>query len=177
MTAGILHNMRFRWGLLASALTCTVLLTAYENATSSARAVPSQLPAAESSNATARANELPPGDFRFTTGLAKVPQHIEGPVTCDTRDDTYRIAIGDQEAGGVEIGLQEESSLKYVDLGNRSGVNLALINNGNTGDDPSGTPPSVHKTGDTYFVSGYATGLTASQQDTSLYFEISVACP
>lgn len=170
--------MRFRWGLLASALTCTVLLTAYENATSSARAVPSKLPGTESSGATALANELPPGHFRFTTGLARVPQHIQGPVTCDTRDDTYRIAIGDQEAGGVEIGLSwDESTLKYVDLGNRSGVNLAVINDGEAGRDASRTPPSVHKTGDTYLVSGYATGLTTSQQDTSLYFEISVACP
>ena len=39
------------------------------------------------------------------------------------------------------------------------------------------TPPVLQKSGATYFVSGYARGLTATQHDVDRYFEISVACP
>lgn len=172
--------MRIRWGLVASVLTCTVLLIGYKSEITSAQAVPSQ----EFSDTTAGATEgdaertLAPGHFRFTAGLDKEPQHIQGPVTCDTRDDVYRIAIGDPDAGGVEIGLsQGESILKYAALGYRNGVHLMLINDGEIDREAGQTLPTVRKTGNTYFASGYATGLTASQRDTSRYFEISVACP
>jgi hypothetical protein len=167
--------MRIRWGLLAPVLTGIVLLAAYQDTTTSARAVPDQAVLTKSAAGVA---ELEPGNFRFTTGLDKVPQHIRGPVTCDTRDDTYRIAIGDPDAGGVEIGLsQDESILKYVDLGYRNGVYLALFNDEQTVGDQGQALPSVRKTGDTYVASGYARGMTPSQHDARVYFEISVACP
>lgn len=176
--------MRIRWGLVASVLACTVLLTGYKVEATRAQAVPSQVPDADFSDTTAGAKEgnaagtLTPGHFSFTTGLDKVPQHIQGPVTCDTRDDVYRIAIGDPDAGGVEIGLsQDESILKYADLGYRNGVNLMLINDGEIDRETDQTLPTVHKMGNTYFASGFATGFTASQRDTDRYFEISVACP
>ena len=176
--------MRIRWGLVASVLTCSVLLTGYKTETTGAQAVPSQMPDAETSDTTVGANEsdaartLAPGRFRFTTGLDKEPQHIQGPVTCDTRDDVHRIAIGDPDAGGVEIGLsQDESTLKYVYLGNRNGVNLMLVNDGELEPETGKTLPTVHKTGNTYFASGYATGLTAGQRHINRYFDISVACP
>lgn len=176
--------MRIRWGPVVSVLTCSVLLTGYRYETSSAQAVPNQPPSAGFSGTTAGATEgdnaptLAPGHFRFTTGLDKIPQPIQGPVTCDTRDDVYRIAIGDPDAGGIEIGLtHHESFLKYVDLGNREGVNLMMINDGDGVREAGETPPAVHKAGDTYFASGYATGVTASQHDTDRYFEIAVACP
>lgn len=176
--------MRIRWGLVASVLTCTVLLTGYKSETTSAQAVPSQMPDAVFSDATAGAQDsnaartLAPGRFRFTTGLDKVPQHIQGPVTCHTAEDDYVIAIGNPDAGGVEIGLsQDESILKYVDLGYRQGVSLMLVNDGDTDRVAGKALPTVHKTGNSYFVSGYATGLTASQHDVNRYFEISVACP
>jgi len=181
---GILGNVRIRWALVASVLTCTVLLTGYKYETTSAQSAPGPSPDAEFSDTTAGTREgnaartLAPGQFRLTTGLVKVPQHIQGAVTCDTRDDVYRIAIGDPESGGVEIGLsQDESILKYADLGYRDGVNLMLINDGDVDREAGETLPIVHKVGNTYFASGYATGLTASQLDTDRYFEISVACP
>jgi len=176
--------MRAHWGLVASVLTCTVLLTAYKNETTSAQAVPSQLPDAEFSDTAAGANgskaarTLAPGHFRFTTGLEKLSQHIQGPVRCDTRDDIHRVAIGDPDAGGVEIGLsQDESTLKYVDLGYRNGANFMFVNDGNLDPQPGETPPTVHKAGNTYFASGYATGWTADQRETNRYFELTVACP
>ncbi|MFN8072844.1 MAG: lipoprotein LpqH [Mycobacterium sp.] len=178
--------MRTRGRLLASALTCTVLIAAYQIETTNARAVSTEGKAAAISKSAGAANTaddsptLAPGEFRFTTGLDREPQHIQGPVTCDTRDDTYRIKIGDPDANGVEIGLSlDESSLKYVDLGNRGGIYYALFNDGedviNGG--PAPAPGTVHKTGNTYVVSGYATGTTANQHSTGLYFEIAVACP
>lgn len=164
--------MRIRWGLLAPVLTGVVLLAAYQDTPTNARAVPAI------NNAAAGASELQPGDFRFTTGLDRVPQHIRGPVTCDTRDDTFRITIGNPDAGGVEIGLsQDESTLKYADLGHRNGVYLALFNDGETVGDTSQALPSVRKIGNTYLASGYARGMTPSQHDARLYFEISAACP
>lgn len=176
--------MRIRWGMVAAVLTCTVLLTGYKDETTSAQALPSQVPDAEFSDISAGAKDgnaartLAPGHFLFTTGLDKVPQHIQGPVTCDTRDDVHRIAIGDPDAGGVEIGLsQDESILKYADLGFRNGVNLMLINDRENDRETGKTPPTVHKIGSTYLASGYATGLTASQHEIDRYFEISVACP
>lgn len=186
--AGILFTVRIRRRLLASALTCAALIAAYQNETSSARAVPNEIKDAEISKSAATANgeqPLSPGEFRFTTGLDREPQHIFGSVTCDTRDGVHRIRIGDPYAGGLELGISpDESTLKYVDLGNRGGVYLALFNDGDEvfhDADPQGrpsTPPgTVHKTGGTYFTSGYATGTTADQQSTGLYFEISVACP
>ena len=176
--------MRIRWGLVASVLTCTVLLTGYKTEATSAQALPIQVPDAELSRTTAVANDinaartLAPGHFRFTTGLDKEPQHIQGPVTCDTGDDNYVISIGNPDAGGVEIGLSpDDSVLKYVDLGYRHGVNLMLVNDGVVDSETGKIPPTVQKTGNTYFTSGYATGLTASQRATNRYFEISVACP
>lgn len=181
---GILRTMRIRWGLVAAVLTCTVLLTVYKDETTRAQALPSHLAGADFSDATVGAKEdsaartLAPGHFRFTTGLDQEPQHIQGPVTCDTRDDVYRIAIGDLNAGGVEIGLsQDESILKYADLGYRNGANLMLINDGDADREPGKARPILRKLGNTYFASGYATGLTASQRETDRYFEISVACP
>lgn len=175
--------MRVRWGLGAIVLTGTVLLTAYEAETTSARAVSGQPPDASFSDATVGAPEgiartLAPGRFIFTTGLDKVPQHIQGPVACDTEADSFRIAIGDPDGGGVEIGLStDESTLQYVDLGYRNGVNLMLRNDGETDRTPGQAPPTVRKTGNTYFASGYATGLTSTNRDTSRYFEIFVTCP
>jgi hypothetical protein len=172
--------MRIRGGLVVAVLTCTVLLTGYKNET---RTHPATNTDADFSDTTAAAagnaaRTFAPGHFRFTTGLDKVPQHIQGPVTCDTKDDVHRIAIGDPAAGGVEIGLsQDESIVKYVDLGYREVVNLMLINDSNKDLEAGRTPPAIHKVGDTYFTSGYATGLTAGNQDTDRYFEIVVACP
>jgi hypothetical protein len=166
--------------LVATTLTCGVLLTAYQYQTTSAQAVASQAPNATSSDPAAVAQEqtLAPGHFRFTTGLDKEPQYIQGSVVCDTKDGIHRIAIGDPDAGGVERGLSgDESILKYADLGYRNGVNLALVNDGETGSETGKALPAVHKTGNTYFASGYATGLTTGQRDTTRYFEISVACP
>ncbi len=187
MSAGILSTVRTRRLLLASGLTCTVLIAGYQTETTSARAISTEGKAAEISKAAGTANTaddtqtLSPGEFRFTTGLDREPQHIRGPVTCDTRDDTYRIRIGDPDANGVETGLSlDGSSLKYVDLGNRGGVYYALFNDGEDVIDASGPDQArgaVHKTGNTYVASGYATGTTASRHGTGLYFEIAVACP
>ncbi len=176
--------MRVRWSLVAAVLACTVGLAAHENQTMRAQAVPGQVPDAEFSDATAAVKEdsaahtLEPGQFRFTTGLDKEPQHIQGPVVCGTRDGLYKIALGNPDAAGVEIGLtQDESTLKYVDLGYRNGVSLMLVNDGQPDRGSGQSPPVVYKTGNTYFVSGYATGLTSTQRETNRYFEISVACP
>lgn len=181
MSAGILSTVRTRRRLLASALTCTVLIVAYQAETTSARATSAEAKAAEISKAAGTANAdsaLAPGEFSFTTGLDREPQHIQGPVTCDTRDDTRRIKIGDPDTTGVEVGLSsDESTLRYVDLGNRGGVYLALFNDGSDVVDASTSPGTVRKTGNTYVVSGYASGNTADQNTTRLYFEISVACP
>lgn len=87
--------------------------------------------------------------------------------------------IGDPDAGGLEVGLTlDESSLKYVDLGNRGGVYFAFFNDALTeGGEPSAADGAVHKAGDTYFVSGRATGTSATQHLSTLQFDISVACP
>lgn len=168
--------MRVRSGVVAFALTCTVMLTAYETESTSAQALPVQPPDAEFSAATA--GTLAPGQFRVTTGLDKEPQYVQGPVACDAGEDSFTIAIGDPDAGGVEIGLSpDESALQYVDLGYRNGVSLVLLNNGETDGETGQALPVVHKTANTYFVSGYAIGMTASHRDTSRYFEITVACP
>jgi hypothetical protein len=158
------------------------LIVAYQTETTSARATSAEAKAAEISKAAGAANNdstLAPGEFRFTTGRDREPQRIQGPVTCDIRDGIRRIKIGDPYSTGVEIGLSShESSLRYVDLGNRGGVYFALFNDGTDVADPGDpTAGSVHKTGDTYVVSGYATGSTAAQNTARLYFEISVACP
>ena len=175
--------MRIRSGLVATVLTCSVLLTGYKAETTSAHAVPGQSPDEEFSEMLTGAKEgsaartLAPGHFRFTTGLDRAPQHIQGLVSCETRDDNRLIAIGDQDAGGVEIGLSEdESTLKYVDLGYRDGIFLMLVNDGEPPAAGS-APPVLQKAGATYLVSGYARGLTATQHDVDRYFEISVACP
>lgn len=175
--------MRGRWALVASLLTCTVLLTAYKSEATRAQALPGELPDGGSSVTAAGANgndtagTLAPGDFRFTIGLDHERQHIQGPVTCDTRGDVRRISIGDPNAGGVEIGLSEdESTLKYVDLGYRNGVFLMLVNDGDAEREVD-TAPAVRKSGETYFTSGYATAFAAGQHETERYFELSVACP
>lgn len=169
--------------LFASAVTCAVLFAGYHTEATSARAVSDEMGVSDLSSAAGAANVpdamrvLPPGKFRFTTGRDKEPQYIEGPVTCDTRDDTYRVTIGDPDARGVEIGLSpDESTLKYVDLGNRAGTYFAFYSDDSEGD-PGAARGSVRKTDDTYLVSGEATGTTAHQQVTRLHFDIAVACP
>ena len=175
--------MRIRRGLVIAVLTCTVLLTGYKVDPTSALAVPGRLPddVSDGTPGAKRGSVAPalaPGEFRFTTGLDKVPQHIHGPVVCDTRDGIHRIVIGDPDAGGVEVGLSaDESTLKYADLGYRNGVYLMLVNDGDSGRAAGKTAPAVRKAGMTYVASGYATGMTATQQNIDRYFEIAVTCP
>ena len=183
--AGILSTVRTRGRLLASALTCTVLIAATRSDDECAGGIDGrqgcgdlQISRRSKHGPTIR-RPLAPGGSASPPDWTGSLSTFRDPSRYDTRDDTYRIKIGDPDANGRgNRPLLDESSLKYVDLGNRGGIYYALFNDGE--DVINGGPaPARHgpQDGNTYVVSGYATGTTANQPGTGLYFGVAVACP
>ncbi|QEN16635.1 lipoprotein LpqH [Mycolicibacterium sp. ELW1] len=139
--------------------------TTSEKATTSAAATTTS--AAGSPSATAGA------------GTAKVTidgqaQNVQGQVVCATAGGNLNIAIGEATTGIAAVLSADASSVQSVGLGNVNGVTL-----GYTAGVPGGANATATKDGNTYKISGTATGVDMANpmQPVTKPFEIQVTCP
>lgn len=101
-------------------------------------------------------------------------QNLEGTVVCNALGGNKTIAIGDA-ATGVSATVSEGDSptVRTVGLGNIDGVTLGYQENASQGE------ATAEKDGDTYTISGTATGMDMANpmQPVTKPFEIEVTCP
>ncbi|MCV7176706.1 lipoprotein LpqH [Mycolicibacterium sphagni] len=112
-------------------------------------------------------------------GSAKVtidgqPQNIQGQVVCATAGGNLNIAIGEAMTGIAAVLSADASTVQSVGLGNVNGVTL-----GYTAGVPGGANATATKDGNTYKISGTATGVDMANpmQPVTKPFEIQVTCP
>jgi lipoprotein LpqH len=112
------------------------------------------------------------------SGTAKVsidgqPKDITGQIACTTAMGNLNIAIGDAATGIAVIMSPDASKVSSVGLGNVNGVVMGFQ------DGASGASASATKDGNTYKVSGTASGVDMANpmQPMTKPFEIEVTCP
>ncbi|KDE99589.1 hypothetical protein Y900_011720 [Mycolicibacterium aromaticivorans JS19b1 = JCM 16368] len=112
-------------------------------------------------------------------GSAKVTidgqaQNVQGQVVCATAGGNLNIAIGEATTGIAAVLSADASSVQSVGLGNVNGVTL-----GYTAGVPGGANATATKDGNTYKISGTATGVDMANpmQPVTKPFEIQVTCP
>lgn len=99
------------------------------------------------------------------------PTPLTGPVVCSTNEGKYSIAIGEAIVG-VIVGLEPDASVVHaVGLGDVNGVVLNFTE-GVPGDTAAAT-----KDGNTYTVTGAASGVDAAGKQVSKPFQIVATCP
>jgi lipoprotein LpqH len=101
------------------------------------------------------------------------PQEIKGQVACTTAAGTMNIAVGDQTTGIGVMMSPDASKVTSVGLGNVNGVAMGYQEGA-----PGGSA-SVTKDGQTYTITGTATGVDIANpmQPMTKPFEIKVSCP
>ena len=101
-------------------------------------------------------------------------QNINGQVVCATAGGNLNIAIGEATTGIAAVLSADASTVQSVGLGNVNGVTL-----GYTAGVPGGANASASKDGNTYKISGTATGIDMANpmQPVTKPFEIQVTCP
>lgn len=111
-------------------------------------------------------------------GSAKVtidgqPREIQGQVACTTAMGNFSIAIGEQATGVAVMMAPDASRVTSVGLGNIDGVTMGYQ------DGAPGGNATATKDGQTYTVSGTATGIDMANptQPMTKPFEITVTCP
>ncbi|MCX2932034.1 lipoprotein LpqH [Mycobacterium sp. CVI_P3] len=112
-------------------------------------------------------------------GSAKVtidgqPQDVKGQVVCANAGGNMNIAIGEAMTGIAAVLAEDASSVQSVGLGNVNGVTL-----GYTAGVPGGAEATATKDGNTYKITGTATGVDMANpmQPVTKPFEIEVTCP
>lgn len=101
-------------------------------------------------------------------------QKITGTVVCSKANGNMNIAIGDATTGIVAVvGEGDSPAVQSVALGNVNGVVLGFQSGAGQGE------ANATKDGDTYNITGTATGIDAANpmQPMTKPFEIAVNCP
>ncbi len=113
------------------------------------------------------------------SGTAKVtidgkPKEVQGQIGCTTAGGNLNIGIGDAATGIAVVMTPDASKVTSVGLGNVDGVVLGF-QDGAAG----GATATATKDGNTYKVSGTATGVDMANpmQPMTKPFEIEVTCP
>ncbi|AWV48371.1 lipoprotein [Mycobacterium leprae Kyoto-2] len=108
------------------------------------------------------------GETKVTIGGQ--PQKVSGPVVCSTTNGKFSIAIGDMITG-VIVGLEPDASVVHnAGLGTIDGVVIAFT---------EGVPSenaNATKNGNTYQITGTASGVDNTGQQIHKSFEIEVTC-
>ena len=156
--------------LLAGLVGCSSDKKSETSASSSEKvtASPSSVVSATSGSMTASAG----------AGTAKVtidgqPKEMQGQIACTTAMGNLNIAIGDASSGVAVVMSPDASKVTSVGLGNINGVALGFQ------DGAPGGNASATKDGNTYKVSGTATGVDMANpmQPMTKPFDIEVTCP
>ena len=102
------------------------------------------------------------------------PQDVQGQVVCATAGGNVNIAIGEATTGIAAVLSEDASTVQSVGLGNVNGVTL-----GYTAGVPGGANATASKDGNTYKISGTATGVDMANpmQPVTKPFELVVTCP
>ena len=99
------------------------------------------------------------------------PQNVSGPVVCATNNGKFSIAIG-EAITGVIVGLEPDASAVHdVGLGTINGVVLSFT------EGAPGNNAGATKTGNSYHITGTATGMDNGGQQVSKPFTIDATCP
>jgi ipoprotein LpqH len=154
---------------------CSGNKSASENAssaTATAKTAMSSATSAVTSATDAAKGNPPPG--AATLSIDGAAQNVDGTVVCTNMGGNIQIAIGNATGGlGAQLSSADPPEVKQVGLGNVNGVAL-----GYTSGMPGGEA-SATKDGNTYKISGKATGvdLANPMQPVTKPFEIAVTCP
>lgn len=101
------------------------------------------------------------------------PKDVQGQVACTTAVGNLSIAVGEQATGIAVVMTPDASKVTSVGLGNVDGVVMGYQ------DGAPGGQASATKDGQTYTISGTATGVDMANptQPLTKPFEIKVSCP
>ncbi len=109
------------------------------------------------------------GEWKVIVG--GMPITINGPVVCETNQGKFSIAIGDM-VNGVIVGLEQDASaVRNAGLGTVDGVVLSFT------EGAPGNSAQATKNGNTYQITGTATGVDNAGQQVSKTFEVDATCP
>lgn len=99
-------------------------------------------------------------------------QAVDGTVVCSAMGGNMNIAIGDAATGIAAVVSEDGSTVTSVGLGNVNGVTLGFTQG-------AGGEATASKDGDTYTISGTATGVDMADpmNPVNKPFEIVVTCP
>ncbi|OBF60288.1 hypothetical protein A5787_20025 [Mycobacterium sp. 852002-50816_SCH5313054-b] len=124
---------------------------------------------ATSSSAAPTSTPTAAGPVRVTIGGQ--PQKVSGPVACGTNNGKFSIAVGDM-ATGIIVGLEPDASVVHgAGLGTVDGVVMSFTE-GVPGEDATAT-----KAGNTYKITGTASGTDNAGAQVHKPFEVNVTCP
>jgi ipoprotein LpqH len=99
------------------------------------------------------------------------PQHVSGPVVCSTTDGKFSIAVGDMVTG-IIVGVEPDASVVHnAGLGTVDGVVMSFT------EGVPGESATATKTGNTYKITGTASGVDSAGQQVHKPFEVNVTCP
>lgn len=129
---------------------------------------PSSAVSATSGSVTASA-----GSGTATVTIDGKPKDVTGSIACTTAMGNMNIGIGDTSTGIAVVMSPDASKVTSVGLGNVDGVVLGFQ------DGAPGGSASATKDGNTYKVTGTATGVDMANPMTPMTkpFEITVTCP
>lgn len=134
---------------------------------------------AASESASASSSAVASPNATSGAGNAKVTidgqaQNIQGQVVCATAGGNFNIAIGEAATGIAAVISPDASVVHSVGLGNVNGVTLGYQEGV-----PGGANATASKDGNTYKISGTATGVDMANpmQPVTKPFEIEVTCP
>lgn len=137
---------------------------------STAKTTSSSTSSAAASPGESATGNPPPGQAEVT--VDGVRQNITGNVVCTNAVGNFNIAIGQKVSGVAVVLTPDAKTVHSVILGNVNGVILGYQQG------MSGGEATASKDGDTYIISGSATGVTAALPPVMVTkpFEVRVTC-
>jgi ipoprotein LpqH len=127
-------------------------------------------PSTSSSNAPSSSTPVAaPGETKVSVGGE--PLNVSGPVVCATNNGRFSIAIG-EAITGVIVGLEPDASVVHD-------VGLGSINDGvlSFTEGAPGNSAGASKNGNSYHITGTATGMNNVGMQVSKAFTIDATCP
>jgi lipoprotein LpqH len=166
-------------GLVVTVAGAAVLVAGLSGCSKDEKKPESTTSAATTTSAAATTSAAGSASATASAGSAKVTidgqaQNVQGQVVCATAGGNLNIAIGEAMTGIAAVLSADASTVQSVGLGNVNGVTL-----GYTAGVPGGANATATKDGNTYKISGTATGVDMANpmQPVTKPFEIQVTCP
>jgi lipoprotein LpqH len=129
----------------------------------------SATPSSTSTPAAAASTAAATGETSVTVGGQR--QNASGPVVCATNNGKFSIAIGEAITGFI-VGLEPDASVVHdVGLGSIDGVVLSFT------EGAPGNSAAATKNGNSYHITGTATGMDNVGLQVSKAFTIDATCP